>query len=67
MFEMKFTSIDESIESLREQIKGSEEKLKKELLQLKLNKYDYTTGRQLKETVEKLQNKVDDVEKSVKS
>ena len=67
MFEMKFTSIDESIESLREQIKGSEEKLKKELLQLKLNKYDYTTGRQLKETVDKLQNKVDDVEKSVKS
>ena len=64
---MKLNSIDESIEALREQLKGSEEKLKKELSQLKLNKYDYTNGRQLKETVEKLQSKVDDVEKSVKS
>lgn len=67
VYEEKIGSIDDNINALREQIKTTEEKLKKDFVHLKLNKFDYSTGRILSETVEKIQSKIDDIDKSVKS
>lgn len=65
--EDKITSIEEGMNAFRIQMKSSEEKLKLELRDLKLNKYDYSTGKELKNTVDKLQSKIEDVDKSVKA
>ena len=65
--EDKISSIEESINALRVQGKSSEEKLKLECRELKLNKYDYTTGKELKQLVEKLSSRIEDVDKAVKA
>lgn len=65
--EDKIASLEEGINAIRIQMKSSEEKLKVECRDLKLNKYDYSTGRELKQIVEKLQSKIEDVDKSVKN
>lgn len=65
--EDKIANIEESLNTLRIQMKSTEEKLKLECRDLKLNKYDYSTGKQLKQMVEKLQTFIEDVDKSVKA
>lgn len=66
-FEDKLSSLEEGLNGLRIQMKTSEEKLKLECRDLKLNKYDYSTGKELKSSVEKLLSRLDEVDKSVKS
>ena len=65
--EDKITSIEENLNALRIQMKSNEEKLKLECRDLKLNKYDYSTGKELKQNVEKLQSKIEDLDKSIKA
>jgi len=65
--EDKIFNLEERLNALRIQSKSSEEKLKLEWRDLKLNKWDYSTGKELKQAVEKLQSKIEDVDKLLKN
>jgi hypothetical protein len=64
--EDKILTLEENINELRIQMKTSEEKLKLECRDLKLNKYDYSTGKEVKNTVDKLLSHVEEVDSLVK-
>ena len=63
----KIMALEDNINSIRIQMKTSEEKIKKDIVQLRLNKFDYSNGRQLKENIDKFQVRIEEVDKSVKA
>lgn len=63
----RVVELEDSLLALQNQIKASDEKVKKDIVQLRLNKFDYTNGRLLKDSIEKFQVRMDEVDKSVKA
>ena len=67
IIEDRMNALEISINSLKIQTKSAEEKLKLECRELKLNKYDYTTGKELRQLVDKLSSRIEDQDKALKT